>query len=92
MCTNTLRTDVKRTDHSLFNGAQQQGTGQGTQTEREEAPYECKDINLFGEGGRTLEQAALRRFGVSSKDIQNLPECDPMQSLLGDPALARLLH
>lgn len=92
ICTNTLRTDVKRTDQSLFSGAQKQGTGQGAQTEREEAPCECEDSRLFCESGRTLEQVALGSFGVPSEDIQNPPWCDPMQCPMGDSALAGLLY
>lgn len=87
-----LKDTFKRMVQSLFSGAQQRGKGQGTQTETEEVPSEREHSHLFCEGGRTVEQAAPGSFGVSSGDIQNLPGCDPLQSVLDYPALARLLY
>lgn len=43
-------------------------------------------------GYRALEQASQRDCGVFSGDTNNLPGCDPVQPVLGEPPLAGTLH
>jgi len=73
---------------TLLSGAQRQGNGHRAQTEAEEAPAEHEEELLPSEGDEALEQAAQRGWGVSSGDTQTPSGHGPVQSALGDPALA----
>jgi len=53
------------------------------------SPSEHEEELLPSEGDGALEQAAQRGCGFFfSRDIQNLPGQGPVQSAVGDPALA----
>jgi len=78
---------------TLFSGAQRQDKGQWAQTEAQEIPAEREEELLHSEGDGALEQAAQGGCGVSfSGDIQDPPGQGPVQSAVGDPALAGGLY
>ena len=65
------------------------GQEQPAQTEAEEVPSEQEEELLHSEGDGALEQATWSSCGVSlSGDTQNPPGQGPVQSAVGDPALA----
>jgi len=63
--------------------------GSGHELEAEEVPSEHEEELLPSEGDGALGQAAQGGCGVSfSGDIQDLPGQGPVQTSVGDPALA----
>ena len=78
---------VRRTGPDSFQWCP--ATGQGAQTEAEEALSEHKEELLPSEGDGALAQAAQGGCGVSfSGDIPDPPGQGPVQPALGDPASA----
>jgi len=74
---------------TLFSSAQQQDKGQWAQTEAQEVPSEHEEELIPSECGGALEQVAHGGCEVYfSGDIQDPPGQGPVQTAVGDPALA----
>jgi len=69
---------------ALFSGAQQQNKGQQTETGTQEVSSEHEEKLLYCEDYKALEQTAQRGCRLASGDIQNPPECFPLQHVVGN--------